>query len=58
MPFILPLPSAVSLTIPSTVAVFFQAGSLKFFEPAGLFREAGRKFGRYWDAQWYERPLP
>ena len=21
-------------------------------------REAGRKFGRYWDTQWFERALP
>ena len=26
--------------------------------PAGLFREIGRKFDRYWDVQWFERPLP
>jgi phosphinothricin acetyltransferase len=28
------------------------------FRPVGLFREVGRKFGRYWDVQWLERPLP
>lgn len=28
------------------------------FEPVGLFREAGRKFGRFWDVQWFGRPLP
>lgn len=24
----------------------------------GIFREAGRKYGRYWDVEWFERPLP
>lgn len=28
------------------------------FKPAGLFREIGRKFDRYWDVQWFERALP
>jgi phosphinothricin acetyltransferase len=27
------------------------------FKPAGLFHENGRKFGRYWDVAWLERPL-
>lgn len=27
------------------------------FEEAGLFREVGRKFGRYWDVLWMERAL-
>ncbi len=27
------------------------------FERAGVFREVGRKLGRYWDVAWYERPL-
>ncbi len=25
------------------------------FEEVGLFREVGRKFGRYWDVAWFER---
>ena len=28
------------------------------FVPLGMYREVGRKFGRYWDVQWFERPLP
>jgi phosphinothricin acetyltransferase len=24
----------------------------------GMTREVGRKFGRYWDVAWYEKPLP
>lgn len=27
------------------------------FRPVGIFREVGRKFGRYWDVAWTERPL-
>lgn len=27
------------------------------FVPVGVFRENGRKFGRYWDVAWSERPL-
>jgi phosphinothricin acetyltransferase len=27
------------------------------FKGAGVFRENGRKFGRYWDVAWVERPL-
>ena len=28
------------------------------FTVVGTFREVGRKFGRYWDVTWLERPLP
>jgi phosphinothricin acetyltransferase len=27
------------------------------FHPIGVFREVGRKFGRYWDVAWYEKPI-
>jgi phosphinothricin acetyltransferase len=27
------------------------------FKPVGIFSESGRKFGRYWDVCWLERPL-
>jgi len=27
------------------------------FEQVGLFREVGRKFDRYWDVAWLEKPL-
>ncbi len=27
------------------------------FRPVGTFREVGRKFGRYWDVQWWERQM-
>jgi phosphinothricin acetyltransferase len=28
------------------------------FAALGVYRQVGRKFGRYWDVEWYERPLP
>ena len=27
------------------------------FKPVGIFTQVGRKFGRYWDVAWTERPL-
>jgi phosphinothricin acetyltransferase len=27
------------------------------FHPVGVFREVGRKLGRYWDVAWYEKSL-
>jgi len=27
------------------------------FKPIGLFSQVGRKFGKYWDVLWMERPL-
>jgi len=27
------------------------------FQPVGTFSANGRKFGRYWDVAWLERPL-
>jgi phosphinothricin acetyltransferase len=46
--------AAIVLPNPASIALHARFG----FAPAGLFREAGRKFGRYWDVQWFERPLP
>jgi phosphinothricin acetyltransferase len=28
------------------------------FRVIGTYAEVGRKFGRYWDVRWFERPLP
>jgi phosphinothricin acetyltransferase len=28
------------------------------FADIGVYREVGRKFGRYWDVLWQERPVP
>jgi phosphinothricin acetyltransferase len=27
------------------------------FRSIGAFREVGRKFGTYWDVEWFEKPL-
>ena len=27
------------------------------FTPVGLYKEVGRKFGRYWDVAWYQKTL-
>ncbi|MFF5808011.1 GNAT family N-acetyltransferase [Streptomyces sp. NPDC012746] len=27
------------------------------FQPVGVFRDVGRKFGAYWDVAWFQRPL-
>lgn len=44
------------ITLPNeaSVALHRAAG----FTEIGIFREVGRKFGRYWDVLWMERPLP
>ena len=46
--------AAVVLPNAASIALHERFG----FEPVGLYREAGRKFGRYWDVQWFERALP
>jgi phosphinothricin acetyltransferase len=46
--------AAIVLPNPASIALHTAFG----FLPAGLFREIGRKFGRYWDVQWFERPVP
>ncbi|HJR18639.1 MAG TPA: GNAT family N-acetyltransferase [Actinomycetota bacterium] len=38
---------------PASVALHERFG----FRPIGTFREQGRKFGRYWDVEWYEKEL-
>ena len=46
--------AGVALPNPGSVAFHERFG----FERIGLYREVGRKFGRYWDVVWYERALP
>lgn len=46
--------AVIVLPNPASIALHARFG----FVPVGIFREAGRKFGRYWDTQWFERPLP
>jgi phosphinothricin acetyltransferase len=46
--------AAIVIPNPASVALHERFG----FTPFALFREVGRKFGRYWNVQWFERPLP
>jgi phosphinothricin acetyltransferase len=46
--------AAIVLPNPASVALHERFG----FAPVGLYHEIGRKFGRYWDVQWFERALP
>jgi phosphinothricin acetyltransferase len=39
---------------PASVALHARFG----FRSVGWFHEAGRKFGRYWDVEWFERAMP
>jgi phosphinothricin acetyltransferase len=42
-------------TLPNPASAAFHA---RFgFTPVGIFTENGRKFGKYWDVAWTERPL-
>ncbi len=47
------LVAGVALPNPASVALHRRFG----FSPVGVFSRVGRKFGRYWDVRWYERPL-
>ena len=42
-------------TLPNDASAALHARS--GFTPVGVYTEVGRKFGRYWDVQWTERPL-
>jgi phosphinothricin acetyltransferase len=44
----------IALPNPASVALHERCG----FTPVGCFTEQGRKFDRYWDVAWYERPVP
>ena len=46
--------AGIVLPNPASLALHARFG----FEPIGVYREVGRKFGRYWDVQWFERSLP
>ena len=43
--------AGISLPNPSSIALFEAFG----FDRMGVFREVGRKLGRYWDVAWYEK---
>jgi phosphinothricin acetyltransferase len=45
--------AGVSLPNPGSIALHQRFG----FRPVGVFSSVGRKFDRYWDVAWFERPL-
>lgn len=45
--------AGVALPNPESVALHQKFG----FRPVGTFTSVGRKFGRFWDTTWFERPL-
>jgi phosphinothricin acetyltransferase len=48
-----PVVAGYVLPNPASAALHTRFG----FKPVGVFTENGRKFGRYWDVVWMERPL-
>ena len=46
--------AGIALPNPASVALHERCG----FREVGRFTEQGRKFGRYWDVAWFERPMP
>ncbi|HKW08576.1 MAG TPA: GNAT family N-acetyltransferase [Candidatus Dormibacteraeota bacterium] len=46
--------AGIALPNPASIALHEKFG----FKRVALFTEQGRKFGRYWDVAWYEKPLP
>jgi phosphinothricin acetyltransferase len=47
------LVAGVSLPNPESIALHERFG----FRPVGVFPGVGRKFDRFWDVAWFERPL-
>jgi phosphinothricin acetyltransferase len=45
--------AGVTLPNPASIALHERFG----FRHVGTFTENGRKFGKYWDVAWFERPL-
>jgi phosphinothricin acetyltransferase len=45
--------AGVTLPNPASLALHERLG----FRPVGVFPSVGRKFDRYWDVGWFERPL-
>jgi phosphinothricin acetyltransferase len=45
--------AGVTLPNPASVALHRKVG----FQSIGVYREVGRKFGKYWDVEWFEKPL-
>jgi phosphinothricin acetyltransferase len=45
--------AGIALPNPASIALHERFG----FKRVALFSEQGRKFGRYWDVAWFEKPL-
>ena len=45
--------AGVTLPNPTSMALHRKFG----FRSIGVYREVGRKFGKYWDVEWFEKPL-
>ena len=45
--------AGITLPNPASIRLHERFG----FRPVGVFREVGRKLGRYWDVAWYEKSL-
>lgn len=45
--------AGIALPNPASIGLHERFG----FKRVALFTEQGRKFGRYWDVAWYEKPL-
>jgi phosphinothricin acetyltransferase len=45
--------AGIALPNPASIALHERFG----FKRVALFTEPGRKFGRYWDVAWFEKPL-
>ena len=45
--------AGITLPNPGSVALHEKFG----FQSIGVYHEVGRKFGRYWDVEWFEREL-
>ena len=45
--------AGIGLPNPGSIALHERFG----FNRVGVFTEQGRKFGRYWDVAWYEKPI-
>ncbi|MDJ0848567.1 MAG: GNAT family N-acetyltransferase [Myxococcota bacterium] len=43
------------MTLPNAASAALHAGF--GFQPIGVFREVGYKFGRYWDVEWLEKAM-
>jgi phosphinothricin acetyltransferase len=45
--------AGITLPNPASMALHRKFG----FRSIGVYREVGRKFGQYWDVEWFEKPL-